>query len=172
MKNLVLGENHKKQNVAQNMIDYYINLLNQALSHRQSIWTFYTIIITTALGTAFTDNYRKLGIWSRLVLTWAVGAAVWYNFYSAILNNAYIVQIITLIREEIPDKTQNLGRIFYNSKFYTLDTQMILSIYYVYLPLNFTVFIAMWIDEFMILINWLRKKKVHLSMKKIKIDKN
>jgi len=138
-------------------MDDYFSLLNQALGQRQSIWMFYTIIVTTAIGTAFTDNYRKFGVWPRILLTIAVGAAVWFNFYSAIINSMYIHELVSIIKENIED-TDNLRRIFFNEKFYNQEDQMFSAIFYIYLPINAAVFLAMWWDEFLILRGNMKKK--------------
>ena len=137
-------------------MDDYFNLLNQALSNRQNIWMFYTIIVTTALGTAFTDGYRKLTVVPRIFMTIAVGAAIWFNFYSAIVNALYVNEIVSVIRSTAEDP--NIKSLFSNPLYYNQEEDLLNAIIFIYFPINIAVFVAMWWDELVIFKKWIRKK--------------
>jgi len=139
------------------IMDDLLTLLNQALGQRSSIWMFYTIIVTTAIGTAFTDNYKKLKALPRVFLSVAVGTAVWYNFYSAIINSVYIHELVSLIKETVSEDDP-LKQIFFDARFYNQEEQMMTAIFYIYIPINVAVFVAMWWDELVSLDKWVRKK--------------
>jgi len=139
------------------IMDDLLTLLNQALGQRSSIWMFYTIIVTTAIGTAFTDNYKKLKALPRVFLSVAVGTAVWYNFYSAIINSVYIHELVSLIKETVSEDDP-LKQIFFDARFYNQEEQIMTAIFYIYIPINVAVFVAMWWDELVSLDKWVRKK--------------
>ena len=138
-------------------MDDYFNLLNQALASRQNIWMFYTIIVTTALGTAFTDGYKKLTVLPRLFLTAAVGTAVWFNFYSAVINALYVNDLVHMIRTATDDP--NIRELFSNTLYFGQEEQLFGAIVYIYLPINIAVFVAMWWDELTVFKKWLQKKR-------------
>lgn len=147
------------------MLDEYITLLNQALSQRSNIWMFYTIIVTTAFGIAFADSYKKLTVFPRLVLTIAVGTAVWYNFYNIFLNAQYINELVAMIAQAIPDD-EPLDRIFGPHGFY--ETSHAKTIYLIYLPINFALFVAMWWDEVCLFSDWVGEKYPKFCLRKRK----
>lgn len=137
-------------------MDDYFGLLNQALADRNNLWMFYTIIVTTALGTAFTDSYKKLGTFPRVILTICVGAVLWFNFYAVVINSIYVNEIVSIIRRTSEDP--EIIMLFSNELFYNQEEQLIGAIVYVFTPINFSVFFAMWWDAFMALKIWAKKK--------------
>ena len=138
-------------------MDNLVDILEHTLAHRHNIWMFYTIIITTVFGIAFTDSYKALNLLPRIILSVAVGAAVWYNFYAIVINTMFIHEIVTQIRELV-DPSDPLYNVFHSpipSRYNPPDVVMINNIYFF---VNFALFFAMWWDECVLFGNWIKKK--------------
>jgi len=119
------------------MEDQIITLIHQVQNNRNSIWTFYIVIMSTAFGIAFTDNYQKLSVWVRILLTLGVGAAVWYNFFALIGNTLQLQQLVE-IAKTIFDSDHPFHKIFDRA---TLNP---IYIHFVYIPVNLSLLVAMW----------------------------
>jgi len=127
-------------------MDQLISLFHHALDQRNSIWMFYTIIITSAAGIAFTDSYKQLPVIPRLFITFGIGATVWYNFFSIITNTRYLHELSVIIQREATNHVL-LNELFTNGKFLSSTDDLFLATYVVYLPLNIALLVALWWDE-------------------------
>lgn len=138
-------------------MDNLLTILENTLSHRHNIWMFYTIIVTTVLGLAFSDSYRKLTVFPRIILSTAVGAAVWYNFYAIVINTIFVADLMKQILEVLPpeDPLYTVLTAPYPHRYNVALTD---QIFYIYGTINLALFVSMWWDEFCKVSRWMRMK--------------
>lgn len=134
-----------------------IEILENTLSHRHNIWMFYTVIVTTVFGMAFSDAYRSLTVLPRIVLTTAVGLAVWYNYYAIITNTAFIHQLVDSIRAQL-EPGAPLYDVFHSPLPNRYNPPDIELVQYMYFFVNLAIGFAMWWDEVVLFGKWLKKK--------------
>lgn len=127
------------------MDDQLLSVLQQAQSDRNSIWMFYTIIVTTAFGIAFTDNYRKLDTWVKVMISIGTGAAAWYNF-AAMYHNAQLINDIVYLIQTTSDPQNPVVGLFKDSTRFG-GAKSLIGIHIVYGFVNIALFVALWWSE-------------------------
>lgn len=133
-------------------------LLSEAMGQRNSMMTFYIVIISSAIGIAFSDGYRKLTVFPKLCITAVVGIAVWYNFWGAFISTLYIIELVHIIEESIP-ADDPLLRIFDSPMFNSAEKGIAYAPIFIFVPINFIIMFAMWWDEFLRFKEWLIKRQ-------------
>lgn len=121
-------------------------VLEHTLADRQNIFMLYIIIVTSTLGVAFTETYRKLSYLPKILLTIAVGAAVWYNFYAIIVNTIFVADVVKTILQQLPPDSP-LYKVLTLDYAHRYNAEPVRELFYLYGFVNIAVFVSMWWDQ-------------------------
>lgn len=122
------------------------SLLESALTQQHNLWMFYTLVVSSAFGAAFTNAYRSFTILPRLIMTTVVAVAVWYNFYMLVSNMLLINELVEMIRSNLTTDS-DLYRIFNSTYYHRYNPPPDTFVYYVYGTINVGLLFAMWWSE-------------------------
>lgn len=128
-------------------IDQLLNILENTLTHRHNIYMFYTIIVTTVAGFAFTPTYKSLNLLPKIAISIGVGIALWVNLFALAINTLFVQELMTIINSEIAPnspvyKALNTGL----SNRYNVDNSfVIMSLLYGFI--NLAVGFALWWEQ-------------------------
>lgn len=108
---------------------------------------FYAIIITSVIGFAFTDAYKKLNIFPRVIITIATGILVWINLAALIINTLFIKEIMEVVISELTTDMP-LYRVFDSTLLHRYNMKGSLSfIPWMYGSINVALIVILWWDK-------------------------